>query len=227
MFKNAEYIIGAYTAGQRQGYVLRTEVVSITVNWLSFNPLALDQTPGVATPPRILDDFENIVVYKSVEQHCTYELQDRVKITDPDLLRGKSSAIVVNICSLQGIQLISRPLRPLPCSHVYSRMHAFVIALGLKEYCPFLKSKHTRLQCPDKTHNHGTKFATDEMVGERMVRMVRMEKEKTLLDNQHNMLTLNVFGEFRKSSVQGRALLCSGRISRSLRVKFRQILSHI
>ncbi|KAG0220651.1 hypothetical protein BGX31_010746 [Mortierella sp. GBA43] len=86
VFKNAEYITGAYKPGQRQGYVLRTEVVSITVNWLSFNPLSLDQTPGVATPPTILDDFENIIVYKSVEQHCTYELQDRVKIVDRDML---------------------------------------------------------------------------------------------------------------------------------------------
>ncbi|KAF8931972.1 hypothetical protein BGZ58_007312 [Dissophora ornata] len=76
VFKNAHYINGTYTS-ERRGYVLRTEVTSITVNWLSFNPLALDQMPGVAPPPRVLDDFENIIVYKSVEQHCTFELQDR------------------------------------------------------------------------------------------------------------------------------------------------------
>ncbi|KAK3809579.1 MAG: hypothetical protein J3Q66DRAFT_354282 [Benniella sp.] len=123
VFKNAEYVVGTYKPGERQGYVLRTEVVSITVNWLSFNPLALDQTPGVATPPRVLDDFENIVVYKNIEQHCTYELQDRVKISDPDT----------------------------------------VSALGLNGYCPYLKSKHTRLLCPEKTHSHGNKFSTEEM----------------------------------------------------------------
>ncbi|KAG0371329.1 hypothetical protein BC939DRAFT_456985 [Gamsiella multidivaricata] len=122
VFKNAEFLIGTY-ASQKHGYVLRTEIVSITVDWLSFNPLALDQTPGVAPPPRVLDDFENVIVYKSVEQHCTYELQDRVKITDPETLR----------------------------------------ALGLKEYCPYLSSKPRRLQCPDKTHNHAAKFATEEM----------------------------------------------------------------
>ncbi|KAF9974860.1 hypothetical protein BGZ65_008535 [Modicella reniformis] len=134
VFKNAEFLSGAYN-GQRQGFILRTEVVSITVNWLSFNPLALDQTPGVATPPTILDDFENIIVYKNVEQHCTYELQDRVKITDPDTLQGKF-------------------------------VRLWSIGLGLKGYCPYLKSKHTRLQCPDKTHNHGSKFATEEMVSD-------------------------------------------------------------
>ncbi|KAF9187278.1 hypothetical protein BGZ51_001435 [Haplosporangium sp. Z 767] len=122
VFKNADYLIGSYPS-QKQGYVLRTEVTSITVNWLSFNPLALDQTPGVAPPPRVLDDFENIIVYKSVEQHCTFELMDRVKIVDKETLQ----------------------------------------ALSLKEYCPYLKSKSTRLQCPDKTHNHTTKFATEEM----------------------------------------------------------------
>ncbi|KAI8601300.1 hypothetical protein EDD21DRAFT_374849 [Dissophora ornata] len=122
VFKNAHYINGTYTS-ERRGYVLRTEVTSITVNWLSFNPLALDQMPGVAPPPRVLDDFENIIVYKSVEQHCTFELQDRVQISDRDTLR----------------------------------------ALGLKECCPYLRSKATRLRCPDKTHSHGTKFATEEM----------------------------------------------------------------
>ncbi|KAG0001731.1 hypothetical protein BGZ79_004220 [Entomortierella chlamydospora] len=122
VFKNSEFIIGTYS-GQRQGYVLRTDVVNITVNWLSFNPLALDQTPSVAPPPTVLDDFDNIIVYKSAEQHCTYELQDRVKISDRDTLR----------------------------------------ALGLKEYCPYLRSKQTRLKCPDKTHNHSSKFATEEM----------------------------------------------------------------
>ncbi|KAF9962960.1 hypothetical protein BGZ70_007756 [Mortierella alpina] len=122
IFKNAKYIVGSYS-GQKSGYVARTEVISITVNWLSFNPLALDQTPGVAPPPRVLDDFENIVVYKSVEQHCTYELMDRVKVIDPDTLK----------------------------------------ALGLQEYCPYLKSKTTRLQCPDKTHDHDLTFATEEM----------------------------------------------------------------
>ncbi|KAF9359745.1 hypothetical protein BGX26_011518 [Mortierella sp. AD094] len=86
VFKNSEFIIGTYS-GQRQGYVLRTDVVNITVNWLSFNPLALDQTPSVAPPPTVLDDFENIIVYKSAEQHCTYELQDRVKINDCEILR--------------------------------------------------------------------------------------------------------------------------------------------
>ncbi|KAF9114604.1 hypothetical protein BGX27_010360 [Mortierella sp. AM989] len=86
VFKGAEFIIGTYS-GQRQGYVVRTDITSITVNWLSFSPLALDQTPSVAPPPTVLDDFENIIVYKSVEQHCTYELQDRVKISDRDTLR--------------------------------------------------------------------------------------------------------------------------------------------
>ncbi|KAF9917292.1 hypothetical protein BX616_001418, partial [Lobosporangium transversale] len=86
VFRNAEYLVGSYS-NERQGYVLRTEVVSITVNWLSFNPLALDQTPGVAPPPRVLDDFENIIVYKSAEQHCTYELEDRVKVVDQDALK--------------------------------------------------------------------------------------------------------------------------------------------
>ncbi|KAG0319887.1 hypothetical protein BGZ99_004862 [Dissophora globulifera] len=122
IFKNAEFLIGKY-GSVKKGYVLRSEVTSITVNWLSFNPLALDQTPGVAPPPRVLDDFENIIVYKSVEQHCTYELQDRVHIKDRDTLK----------------------------------------ALGLKEYCPYLASKPMRLRCPDASHNHGTKFATDEM----------------------------------------------------------------
>lgn len=78
---------------------MRTEVTSITVNWLSFNPLALDQTPGVAPPPRELDDFENIIVYKSVEQHCTYELLDRVKIVNPTTLKGTMTA-VSNVFSL-------------------------------------------------------------------------------------------------------------------------------
>ncbi|KAF9087619.1 hypothetical protein BGX23_007983 [Mortierella sp. AD031] len=122
VFKNADYIFKSYPSS-KQGHVMRTEVTSITVNWLSFNPLALDQTPGVAPPPRVLDDFENIIVYKSVEQHCTYELLDRVKITDRDTLK----------------------------------------ALNLKEYCPYMKSKPTRLQCPDRTHKHDTEFATDEM----------------------------------------------------------------
>ncbi|KAG0258694.1 hypothetical protein BG011_003152 [Mortierella polycephala] len=122
VFKNADYLTGSYPS-QKQGYVLRTEVTSITVNWLSFNPLALDQTPGVAPPPRVLDDFENISVYKSVEQHCTFELMDRVRIADKETLQ----------------------------------------ALRLKEHCPYLKSKSTRLQCPDKTHNHATKFTTEEM----------------------------------------------------------------
>ncbi|KAI1307210.1 hypothetical protein EDD11_004563 [Mortierella claussenii] len=88
VFRNAEYISGTYTT-ERQGYVVRTEITSITVNWLSFNPLALDQTPGVAPPPRVLDDFENIIVYKSAEQHCTYELQDRVKIVDANTLKAE------------------------------------------------------------------------------------------------------------------------------------------
>ncbi|KAF9326960.1 hypothetical protein BG006_009673 [Podila minutissima] len=123
VFKNAEYIVGSYKPSHKQGYVLRAEVTSIIVNWLSFNPLALDQTPGVAPPPRHLDDFENIIVYKSVEQHCTYELLDRVKIVDPDTNK----------------------------------------ALGLKPFCPFLKSKATRLLCPDRMHNHASKFATEEM----------------------------------------------------------------
>ncbi|KAG0036590.1 hypothetical protein BGZ82_004001 [Podila clonocystis] len=123
VFKNAEYIVGSYKPSHKQGYVLRAEVTSIIVNWLSFNPLALDQTPGVAPPPRHLDDFENIIVYKSVEQHCTYELLDRVKIVDPDTNK----------------------------------------ALGLKPLCPFLKSKATRLLCPDRMHNHASKFATEEM----------------------------------------------------------------
>ncbi|KAF9937602.1 hypothetical protein BGZ67_001059 [Mortierella alpina] len=92
IFKNARYIRGTYS-GQKSGYVARTEVTSITVNWLSFNPLALDQTPGVAPPPRVLDDFENIVVYKSVEQHCTYELMDRVKVVDPDTLKEEMRVI--------------------------------------------------------------------------------------------------------------------------------------
>ncbi|KAF9435846.1 hypothetical protein BGZ76_005394 [Entomortierella beljakovae] len=122
VFKNAEFIIGSYS-GQKQGYVVRTDIINITVNWLSFNPLALDQTPSVASPPNILDDFENIIVYKSVEQHCTYELQDRVKITDKDTLK----------------------------------------ALGLKEYCPYLRSKSTRLKCPERFHSHAVTFATDEM----------------------------------------------------------------
>ncbi|KAF9563770.1 hypothetical protein EC968_004713 [Mortierella alpina] len=122
IFKNAKYIRGTYS-GLKSGYVARTEVTSVTVNWLSYNPLALDQTPRVAPPPRVLDDFENIVVYKSVEQHCTYELMDRVKIVDPDTLK----------------------------------------ALGLKEYCPYLKSKTTRLQCRDKTHDHDLNFVTEEM----------------------------------------------------------------
>lgn len=87
VFKDAEFLVGSNT-GEKQGYVLRSEVTSITVNWLSFNPLALDQTPGVSCPPRVLDDFESIVVYKSVEQHCTYELLDRVKMTDLDTLKG-------------------------------------------------------------------------------------------------------------------------------------------
>ncbi|KAG0035031.1 hypothetical protein BGZ81_001541 [Podila clonocystis] len=123
VFKNAEYIVGSYKPSHKQGYVLRAEVTSIIVNWLSFNPLALDQTPGVAPPPRLLDDFENIIVYKSMEQHCTYELLDRVKIVDPDTNK----------------------------------------ALGLKPFCPFLKSKATRLLCPDRMHNHASKFATEEM----------------------------------------------------------------
>lgn len=92
VFKEAEYLVGTYE-GEKQGYVLRSEITSITVNWLSFNPLALDQTPGVSCPPRVLDDFESIVVYKSVEQHCTYELLDRVKITDADTLQGKADVI--------------------------------------------------------------------------------------------------------------------------------------
>ncbi|KAG0083417.1 hypothetical protein BGZ93_007448 [Podila epicladia] len=123
VFKNAEYIVGSYKPSHKQGYVLRVEVTSIIVNWLSFNPLALDQTPGVAPPPRHLDDFENIIVYKNVEQHCTYELLDRVKIVDPDTNK----------------------------------------ALGLKPFCPYLKSKATRLLCPDRMHNHASKFATEEM----------------------------------------------------------------
>ncbi|KAF9214147.1 hypothetical protein BGZ59_004238 [Podila verticillata] len=123
VFKNAEYIVGSYKPSHKQGYVLRAEVTAIIVNWLSFNPLALDQTPGVAPPPRHLDDFENIIVYKSVEQHCTYELLDRVKIIDPDTNK----------------------------------------ALGLQPCCPYLKSKATRLLCPDRIHNHTSKFATEEM----------------------------------------------------------------
>ncbi|GJJ70416.1 ubiquitin-conjugating enzyme E2 O [Entomortierella parvispora] len=87
VFKEAEYLVGSYS-GEKQGYVLRSDITSITVNWLSFNPLALDQTPGVSCPPRVLDDFESIVVYKSAEQHCTYELLDRVKITDADTLQA-------------------------------------------------------------------------------------------------------------------------------------------
>ncbi|KAF9127721.1 hypothetical protein BGW39_005675 [Mortierella sp. 14UC] len=122
VFKNAEYQFKSYPSS-KQGHVMRTEVTSITVNWLSFNPLALDQTPGVAPPPRELDDFENIIVYKSVEQHCTYELLDRVKVVDPATLR----------------------------------------ALNLKAYCPYMKSKPTRLQCPDRFHKHDTEFATEEM----------------------------------------------------------------
>ena len=94
MFKNAEYIVGSYKPSHKQGYVLRAEVTSIIVNWLSFNPLALDQTPGVAPPPRHLDDFENIIVYKSVEQHCTYELLDRVKIIDSDTNKGTSASLL-------------------------------------------------------------------------------------------------------------------------------------
>ncbi|KAF9319589.1 hypothetical protein BG003_008696 [Podila horticola] len=123
VFKNAEYIVGSYKPSHKQGYVLRAEVTSIIVNWLSFNPLALDQTPGVAPPPRHLDDFENIILYKSMEQHCTYELLDRVKIVDPETNK----------------------------------------ALGLNPFCPFLKSKATRLLCPDRMHNHASKFATEEM----------------------------------------------------------------
>lgn len=92
MFKNAEYIVGSYKPSHKQGYVLRAEVTSIIVNWLSFNPLALDQTPGVAPPPRHLDDFENIILYKSMEQHCTYELLDRVKIVDPETNKGREKA---------------------------------------------------------------------------------------------------------------------------------------
>ncbi|KAF9922081.1 hypothetical protein FBU30_007833 [Linnemannia zychae] len=122
VFKNAEYLSKSYQ-GSKQGRVLRTEVTSISVNWLSFNPLALDQTPGVAPPPRDLDDFENITVYKSVEQHCTYELLDRVKVVDPATLK----------------------------------------ALHLKAYCPYMKSKPTRLQCPDRYHRHDSEFATEEM----------------------------------------------------------------
>lgn len=94
MFKNAEYIVGLYKPSHKQGYVLRAEVTSIIVNWLSFNPLALDQTPGVAPPPRHLDDFENIIVYKSVEQHCTYELLDRVKIIDSDTNKGTLTSLL-------------------------------------------------------------------------------------------------------------------------------------
>lgn len=94
MFKNAEYIVGSYKPSHKQGYVLRAEVTAIIVNWLSFNPLALDQTPGVAPPPRHLDDFENIIVYKSVEQHCTYELLDRVKIIDPDTNKGTEASLL-------------------------------------------------------------------------------------------------------------------------------------
>lgn len=43
-------------------------------------------------------------------------------------------------------------------------INASPLALGLKEYCPYLKSKTTRLQCPDKTHSHDVDFATEEMV---------------------------------------------------------------
>ncbi|KAG0064809.1 hypothetical protein BGZ89_008829 [Linnemannia elongata] len=121
VFKNAQYQNKSYPSS-KQGHVMRTEVTSITVNWLSFNPLALDQTPGVAPPPRELDDFENIIVYKSVEQHCTYELLDRVKIVNTTTLK----------------------------------------VLGLKTYCPYMKSKPTRLQCPHY-HRHDTEFATEEM----------------------------------------------------------------
>ncbi|KAF9585448.1 hypothetical protein BGW38_002362 [Lunasporangiospora selenospora] len=123
VFKSAKYLAGSYKPSHRQGYVLRVEVTSITVNWLSFNPLALDQTPGVTPPPRKLDDFENITVYKSSEQHCTYELHDRVKIANPEILK----------------------------------------ALGVQEYCPYLRSKPTRLLCPNTAHNHTSKFVSEEM----------------------------------------------------------------
>ncbi|KAG0229729.1 hypothetical protein BGW41_002900 [Actinomortierella wolfii] len=89
VFKNAQYIMGQYQPTHRQGFVLRCEAVSITVNWISYNPLALDQTPAVTPPPNTLDDFANIIVFRDAEQHCTYELLDRVKIVDPEILQEK------------------------------------------------------------------------------------------------------------------------------------------
>lgn len=127
MFKNAEYVVGTYKPGERQGHVLRTEVVSITVNWLSFNPLALDQTPGVATPPRVLDDFENIVVYKNIEQHCTYELQDRVKISDPDTVSGILSSATTHLAFFLLLE---------SCSHVCPHLYFFHCSIGFEGILP-------------------------------------------------------------------------------------------
>ncbi|KAF9969977.1 hypothetical protein BGZ73_007432 [Actinomortierella ambigua] len=89
VFKNAQYLMGKYQPSHRQGFLLRCEAVSITVNWISYNPLSLDQTPAVTPPPNTIDDFANIIVFKDAEQHCTYELMDRVKIVDPAVLEER------------------------------------------------------------------------------------------------------------------------------------------